>query len=173
MNQENTSQSITFEAQISERDLYSYNIHHAYTSMQGIFSIIVALLLFVAWFMQLSSLSLMYKVLYPVIAFMFLLYLPMTLKLKSKQQMTQPVFMHPLTYTLQSHGIQVSSPTADEPALLPWDYVYKIVTWRGYLLIYSNRINAYIIPLPQIEGQYQDIVAYIKEHVEDYKLTIR
>lgn len=173
MNQETTRNNITFEAQISDKDLYSYNIHHAYTSMQGIFSIIVALLVLVVWLMRLSSLSLMYKVLYPMIALMFLLYLPMNLKLKSKQQMTQAVFMHPLTYTLQADGIQVSSPTADEPALLPWDYIYKIVTWKGYLLIYSNRVNAYIIPLSQIESQYQDIVAYIKEHVEDYKLTIR
>ncbi len=165
--------NIKFSAQISEKDLYRYNLHHAYTSGQGIFSVIVALLLIVAWLMQFSKLSLMYQVLYPVIAILFVAYLPLNLKIRVKNQMTQEVFRHPLNYELQQDGLLVSSVASEEPAKLPWDYVYKIVTWKDYLLIYSSRVNAYIIPKAQIQDQYQAIVAFIRENVEDYKLTIR
>ena len=57
--------------------------------------------------------------------------------------------------------------------MLPWEYVFKVATWKDYLLIYSNRINAYIIPKADIQSQYSDVVAYIKTHVEDYKLQIK
>ena len=167
------NENISFEATITEQDLYKYNLHHSYTSTQGIFSIVVAALLIVAWVMQFDRLSLVYLVLYPLIALMFLLYIPLNLRLRAKQQMQQEVFKHPLTYTLGDDGISVSSPTAEKPAVLPWDYVYKIVTWSGYLLIYSNRVNAYIIPRTQISGQEQQIFDYIKNHVEDFKLTLK
>lgn len=167
------NENITFSAKITERDLFRYNIHHAYTSMQGIFSVIVSVLIFAVWIMRFDTLSQTYLVLYPVIAILFLIYIPINLKLKSKQQILQEVFSYPLNYEFTETGIVISSPVADEPAELPWKYIYKIVTWKEYLLIYSNRLNAYIVPRSDISSQYDEIVLYIKEHVEDYRLTIK
>ena len=87
--------------------------------------------------------------------------------------MTQEVFQFPLTYELIETGIKVSSPASEEPAELPWEYIYKVSTWKEYLLIYSNRINAYIIPKDDIKDVYAPAIDYIKNHVEDYKLQIR
>ena len=87
--------------------------------------------------------------------------------------MTQEVFKHPLTYELTESGIMVSSPASEEPAELPWEYIYKISTWKEYLLIYSNRVNAYIIPKEDIKDVYSPTIDYIKKHVEDYKLQIK
>ncbi len=166
-------QNITFSVKIKEEDLFKYNLHHAYTSSQGIFSVILFALLIVVWVLRFSALSLVYKVLYPVIAIVFLFYIPMSLRLRVKAQMQQPVFMYPITYELMDSCIAVSSPSAEEPAELPWEYVYKVATWKEYLLIYTNRVNAYIIPKEEISAEYADIVAYIKSHVEDYKLQIK
>ncbi len=165
--------NISFSTKITEQDLFRFNIHHAYTSMQGIFSIIVSLLLIVVWGMRFDGLSPLYQILYPLVAILFCLYIPMTLKIRVKNQMTQDVFMHPLNYELKDKCITISSPSVDEPADLPWEYVYKVVRWKEYLLIYSNRVNAYIIPVEDIENQYDSIVTFIKSHVEDYKITIK
>lgn len=166
-------ENISFSVKISEQDLYEYNIHHAYTSSQGFFSILVAVLLFASWMMQFQHLSDLYRVIYPMIAVLFLMYIPINLKLKVKQQMLQEVFQYPISYCLKESGIVISSPTSQENAELPWDYIYKVVTWKGYLLIYSNRVNAYIIPIADISSCYQDAVEYIKSHVEDYKISIK
>jgi hypothetical protein len=166
-------QEITFSVKIKEEDLYRYNIHHAYTSTQGIFSIVLFVLLVAVWILRFSVLSPIYRVAYPLVAIVFLLYIPMTLKMRAKAQMGQEVFMHPLTYRFTDTGIVVSSPVADEDSELPWEYIYKIATWKDYLLIYSNRINAYIIPKEDIANQYEETVAYIKTHVEDYKIQIK
>ena len=66
-----------------------------------------------------------------------------------------------------------AAPVAEEPAELPWEYIYKVANWKGYLLIYSNRVNAYIIPIEAIKAEYTNITDYIKAHVEDYKLKIK
>ena len=166
-------EDITFSTKISEQDLYRYNIHHAYTSSQGIFSIIVSVLLLAAWIMQFQKLSSLYMILYPVIAILFLVYIPFNLKLKVKQQMMQDVFAYPLTYTFKESGVEISSPTTEEAAVLPWEYIYKASTWKDYLLIYTNRVNAYIIPKADIENMYGDVVDYIKNHVEDYRFNIK
>ena len=165
--------NIKFSIKIEERDLYRFNLHHIYTSSQGIISIILFLLLIVIWIMKFQEFSLSARLIYPVGAMVVLFYIPMSLKLRAKAQMTQEVFLQPLSYLLKDDGIEISSPASEEPAELPWEYVYKISTWKEYLLIYSNRINAYIIPKRDIVAEYNTIVAFIKSHVEDYKLQIK
>ena len=166
-------QNIKFSTKIKEQDLYRFNLHHAYTSTQGVFSIILFVLLIVVWILRFESLSTAYKLMYPLLAFIFVAYIPMSLKLRVKTQMKQEVFMHPLTYELKDDAIEISSPASEETAELPWEYIYKVSTWKDYLLIYSNRINAYILPKEDISGQYDNITAFIKAHVEDYKIQIK
>ncbi|SDB42618.1 YcxB-like protein [Pseudobutyrivibrio sp. YE44] len=166
-------ENISFDIKIKEEDLYKFNLHHAYRSSQGIVSILLGVLLLAIWALRLSTLSMIYKCLYPVFALVIMVYIPMSLKLRVKNQMTQEVFMHPLHYELTERGLVISSPTTDEPAELPWEYIYKVSTWKKYLLIYSNRVNAYIIPKEDIIDVYEPAVAYIKNHVEDYKIQIK
>ncbi|MBR5636336.1 MAG: YcxB family protein [Pseudobutyrivibrio sp.] len=165
--------NIKFSVKIKEQDLFRFNLHHSYTSSQGILSVVLFVLLIAIWIMRFPLLSPLYRVFYPLIAIIFLLYIPMTLKLRVKTQMTQEVFQHPLTYEFVETGVKVSSPSTDEPAELPWEYVYKVSTWKDYLLIYSNRVNAYIIPKEDIQDVYDVAIDYIKNHVEDYKLQIK
>ncbi len=165
--------NIKFSTQIKEEDLYKYNLHHAYTSNQGILSIILFVLLIAVWIMRFPQLSLIYRVMYPAVAIVFLVYIPMSLKLRVKNQMQQDVFRFPLTYEFTETGVVISSPTTEEPAELPWEYVYKISNWKGYLLIYSNRVNAYIIPMNDISEDYIYIKEFILKHVEDYKLQLK
>lgn len=165
--------NIKFSTKITEDDLYKYNMHYAYTHNQGILSVILFVLLIVVWILRFPELRLVYQVMYPAVALVFLIYIPMSLKLRSKTQMSQEVFQYPLTYEFMDTGIVITSPTTDEPAELPWEYIYKISTWKNYLLIYSNRINAYIIPMEDISDDYEQIKEYVKSHVEDYKLQLK
>jgi hypothetical protein len=41
------------------------------------------------------------------------------------------------------------------------------------VLIYSNRVNAYIIPREQLGNQYEDLKAIAKEQLESYRFRMR
>lgn len=164
-------ENISFETQIDEADLFKFNWHHALT--QRIFSVTMAGLLLVVLALRFNTLPVFWRLAYIAFAVIILFYMPLTLKTRAKLQMQQEVFKYPINYQFKDSGIVVSSPASEEPAELPWEYVYQVSTWKNYLLIYSNRVNAYIIPKEDIKDVYDPAVSYIKNHVEDYKLKIK
>ena len=78
-----------------------------------------------------------------------------------------------LHYELTDEGIVVKSDALDEEALLPWGQVYKAITTRNNFLIYSNRVNAYIIPKAQTEDKLSEIYDAFEKHCEAYRLKIK
>lgn len=57
-----------------------------------------------------------------------------------------------LHYMLDDEGIHVS--LGEENALLEWKQIYKMVSTKHNVLIYSSRVNAYILPMEIVGGQY-------------------
>ena len=45
----------------------------------------------------------------------------------------------------------------EESAELPWEQIYKMVGTKSNVLVYSSRINAYIIPRAQLGDKYADL----------------
>ena len=163
--------NISFETQIKEEDLFKFNWHHALG--QRIMSLTLGSLLLLVLILKFDTLPVFWRMSYVLFAAIIIFYMPLTLKTRAKLQMQQEVFKHPIRYQLKDTGIVVTSPASEEPAELPWEYIYKVSTWKNYLLIYSNRVNAYIIPKEDIKDVYSSAVDYIKNHVEDYKIQIK
>ena len=165
--------NVTFDAKLRAEDMYEFNLYHAYTSSQGWMSFVFAILAFVATAVTWGSVSMGYSIAYIVIGILFLVYMPIILKLRSKAQVSG-VLQGTLHYSLEDRGVVVSVPGTEvlvtEPnqpqeqeAVLPWNLIYKAVTTKNELLIFSNRVNAYVIPKREIE----DISPDIKEALED------
>ena len=53
-----------------------------------------------------------------------------------------------LHYEVDEEGLHVSQ--KEESALLPWKQIYKMVATKHNVLVYSSRINAYVIPRAQL-----------------------
>ncbi len=166
--------SIKFNVKLNCEDMYRFNLYHAYTSMQGILSIllsiaIVALLFFTGKY-EVFITSAPYVALFLV----FVFYIPITLWIRSKRQVRHSeVLQGVLHYELTEEGITVSSDVGDEKATLPWQYVYKAVTTKHNFLIYSNRVNAYVIPKAQVLEQLPEVFEAFEKHCEDYRLRIK
>jgi hypothetical protein len=62
---------------------------------------------------------------------------------------------------------------ASNSALLPWKDVYKIVETKTQLLVYSSRVNAYVIPLVQLGPDLKELKNYIKERTDDFRLSFK
>lgn len=100
-----------------------------------------------------------------------MIYVPGSLYLRSKQQMaSSEALKRALCYKIDDAGVHVSQ--GDQTADLEWKQIYKIVSNKNQLLIYSSRVNAYIIPKEAVKEQYQTIVGLAVNHLEGFRLKM-
>lgn len=167
---------LEFQAQVRDKDMYRFNMYHVYTSGQGLLAQLAGLGVIAAMMIVAlrRHLGIEYLALYVGLAVVFAAYLPVSLWFRSKRQIAMSeALSQPLRYALTEEGIVVTSPVSDEPATLPWDGIYKVVSTRSNLLIYSSRVNAYVVPRAAVEEIFPQICGIIKEHVADYRLHLK
>lgn len=165
---------VQFQANLNDKDMYRFNMYHSYTGGQGIFSIIVAVVIFIVTAVTYGNIDRIDSMMYVCLGIIFLLFMPINLKLRSKRQIAMSeVLQGTLHYLLEEEGIVVTTDASEDSATLPWNMVYKVVTTKHNLLIYSNKVNAYIIPRTCIEEQYPAIKVVLEDKLEDYRLRLK
>ena len=68
--------NLKFDVKMTAKDLYKYNLRNAYTGMQGILSILFAILVIFVFIWKFDALTLVYKLLFIALAVAFLVYIP-------------------------------------------------------------------------------------------------
>lgn len=161
-----------FDITLNSSDMYRFSMYHAYTGTQGIISIVIAALCFFVSVKTRGSVEMTYTILYAVFGVVILIYIPVQLYLRSKRQiMASEVLRRPLHYRVDSEGVHTSQ--GEAAADLPWDQVYKMVSTRYNILIYSNRVNAFIIPKSQIEKEYGVLLQLAGGHLPKYRYKVK
>ena len=72
---------------------------------------------------------------------------------------------------MDENGFNVSQ--GEESATLPWDQVYKMVATKSNVLVYSTRINAYIIPREQLGDKYTELAKIANEKLPKYRVKMQ
>lgn len=91
--------------------------------------------------------------------------------LRSKRQiLTSATLKNALHYKIDDAGVHVSQ--GEQTADLEWKQIYKMVSNKNQLLIYSSRVNAYVIPKEAIKEEYQLIVGLAVNHLEGFRLKL-
>jgi hypothetical protein len=169
---EDGKMKVSFDVQLTSKDLFRFNMYQTYTTTQGPVSIILAILVFVMAGVSFRNDSTEYGVLYVVVGIVFLAYIPLTLWLRANQTMKKnEVLAGVLHYTVSEEGIEVSQ--KDDSGVLAWNEIYKMISTKKQVLIYSNRVNAYIIPRDQLGDQYEDLKAIAKAQLEKYRFRMK
>ena len=156
---------IEFDVKITSGDLYDYMLHHTYGSMSGLIGAVAGALMVVAGFSGAGVLCI-------IAGIVILLYLPVTLFLKSKQQfLANPAFKQPLHYKLTEEGIEVSQ--GEEVQSQKWEDMYKAVSTTKSLVIYTTAVNAAIFPRRDLGEQLPAVIEIISKHMPPKKVKIR
>lgn len=161
-----------FDVTLCSRDMYRFSIYHTYSGFQGWFSVCIAILLLIMAVDTRGEVALMYTYLYAVFGVVFLFYLPINLYLRSKRQfLMSDILKNSLHYRIDETGVHTSQNEATGD--LPWEQIYKIVSTKHNVLVYSNRIHAFIIPREQILEQYEMIKEIAKLHLPAYRFKMK
>lgn len=78
--------SIKFDIKLNSEDMYRFNMYHAYTSVQGWLSLIMGILVIVIIAISEDLHDFRLSAPYFLLALIFLLYVPLTLRIRSKRQ---------------------------------------------------------------------------------------
>lgn len=161
-----------FDIQLHTIDMYRYNLYHTYTTASGYLAILISLIAFAAAVRKWGEVSLSQSVMYVVLGVIALVYTPITLYLRSKQQVQgSPVLKNVLHYTIDDAGITTSQ--GEMRSTLQWEQVYRVVATRHNILVCINPRNAFIIPREQVLQEYEVIRQIAQEHLEKYRFKMK
>lgn len=156
---------VEFDVKITPNALYDYLMSHTYHSLSGLAGTVVGALLIVAFFMNMRPAFL-------IAGIVIVAYLPWTLFLKSRQQfLRNEAFKLPLHYKMSDEGVEISQ--GDSVTLVKWEDMYKATSSGASILLYTNRVNAFIFPKRELGEKKVAVIAAISTHMPPAKVKIR
>ena len=156
---------LEFDVKVTPGVLYDYMLFHTYTSASGLIGSAVGALMVVTFFMG-------YGVLFLIGGAVILAYLPWTLFIKSRQQyLSNPAFKNPLHYQMDEKGVTVAQ--NGERQSQSWENMYKAVSTRRSLILYTSPVNASIFPKKDLGEKALSVTQMISTHMPPKKVKIR
>lgn len=156
---------VRFQTKITTGILYDYMLRHTYNSPSGLIGSVAGAVFIIAFFAK-------GHFLYLLAGAFLLLYLPGSLFLSAARQMKQvPAFQKPLSYRLCEDGIEVSQ--SGESQMQSWEKVYKVVSTGKSIILYNNKVNAWIFPRKDMGEVAPKVIEMISTHVSPQKVKIR
>lgn len=163
---------IKFDITLTTKDMYRFNLYQTYTGFQGWFSVAVSIFAFAMGVSTFGEVSAARTALYFVFGILLLVYLPLTLYVRSKHNIAvSEVLKYPLHFSVGEDGFTVSQ--KEESANLPWEQIYKMVATKSNVLVYSSRINAYVIPREQLGDAYGELAKLAGRKLPKYRLKMK
>lgn len=149
-------------------DLYDYNLRHSYTKISTLLATVVGIAgiaVGLYWRQQ-------YWMMMVAIGALLVLYMPITLFVKSSQTIAlSPVMKKPVHYLMNEEGITV---TLDgQSQTLPWSGVVKAVSTGRSIIIYTSKNSASVFPRKQLGEALPALIQTIATNVEPKKNKIR
>lgn len=156
---------VEFDIQMTSADLYDYMLYHTYNSPSGLIGTIAGALMVVAGAAGAGILCL-------IAGLVVILYLPLTLLLKSKQQfLMNASFKKPLHFKMTEEGIEVSQ--EEETQSQKWEDMHKAVSTARSIILYTSPLNASIFPRRELGEKTSGVTQMISTHMPSSRVKIR
>ncbi len=156
---------VEFDVQITSADLYDYMLYHTFSSASGLIGAAAGALMVTAGFLGAGVLCV-------IAGAIILLYLPVILFLKSKQQyLSNPSFKKPLHYKMTEEGMEVSQ--GEEVQSQKWEDMYKAVSTMKSIVVYTSPVGASVFPKRELGEKSSAVIEMISTHMPARKVRIR
>ena len=163
---------VSLDIKLAAKDLFRFNMNQAYKGLQGSLSIILPVLVFVYAVTTFGEVSIGSTLVYVGLGILFLVYVPISLGMRVKKTIsdTNNALSKTLHYEFEEDVIRVS--VEEESVEFKWENIYRMCTSGNLLLVYTNRINAYILPLEQVGEKYDKLSELAHKKLEKYRIKM-
>lgn len=164
---------VTLDIKLDAKDLFKFNMMQAYRGMQGSLSIILPILVFAYAVTSYGTVSIGSTLVYIGIGIMFLVYVPVSLWLRVNKTVKDEnnALSKSIHYEFEEETIRVS--VGEESVEFKWENIFQMKTSGNLLLLYTNRINAYIFPLAQVGDNYEALSKLAHSKLEKYRIRMK
>ena len=154
-----------FDVKITGGILYDFLMYHNYSKISNLIANIVGALVLIGGIVN-------SHVMFIICGAVLLLYMPISLFMKAKQQqLASPAFKKPLHYKLSEEGVFVSQDGQEE--MQKWDDMYKAVSTPKSIILYTTRVNACIFPRKDLGTDVPKLMEIISTNMDPKKVKIR
>ena len=166
---------LEFDIKLKAKDMFRFNMYQTYTSFSGWSSILFALSMFgLAGYMGYTygEAGMSRIIMYIVVGIVLLIYMPLTLWTRAGRSLkASPVLSNVLHYHVDENGFTVTQGEAS--GVLAWKQIYKMVATKSNVLVYSNRLNAYVIPRDQLGEQYVELAKLANAKLPRFRVRMK
>jgi hypothetical protein len=164
---------VVLDIKLDAKDLFRFNMQQAYRGMQGILSIILPILVFAYAVTSFGEVSIGSTLVYVGLGIVFLVYVPVSLWLRVNKIVKDEnnALSKVLHYEFEEEVIRVS--VGEESVEFKWENIFQMKTSGPLLLVYTNRINAYVLPLEQVGDRYEELSKLAHEKLEKYRIKMK
>jgi len=153
-----------FDVKITKKDLYEYQLHHAYTTPSALIGTTIGCLLVIG-FIHTGTALLLFAGIFAIA------YIPWMLHIRTASQALTGVFKNVIHYKVDESGLEVS--IGEEKQLVTWDLFTKATASRKSILLYTSKVNAYIFPRRELGDGIHTFVQIICRYMPADKVKIR
>lgn len=164
---------VVLDIKLDAKDLFRFNMQQAYRGMQGILSIILPILVFAYAVTSFGEVSFGSTLVYVGLGIVFLVYVPVSLWLRVNKIVKDEnnALSKVLHYEFEEEVIHVS--VGEESVEFKWENIFQMKSSGPLLLVYTNRINAYVLPLEQVGDRYEELSKLAHEKLEKYRIKMK
>ncbi len=164
---------VELDIKLTAQDLFKFNMRQAYKGMQGFLSILLPVLVFAYAISTFGQVSIGSTIVYTGLGIMFLVYVPVSLWLRVKKLVNDPnnALSKTIHYEFMEDAIRVS--VEEENVEFQWENVFQMKGTKDMVLVYTNRINAYILPMEQVGEKYSQLSELAHSKLEKYRIKMK
>ena len=150
-----------FHNQLTAKDLWGFSLYHSNRGHLGVFNLLFTLaavfLLLTKW----SEFTAGYRILLVVCALLFSVWQPFQLYLKAGKQAKTKAVQEPMEMTVSKEGMIIRQ--LDQEITVQWEQVARIERVNEMVIIYTDRIHAYLLPGRVIGEQREALFELFRE----------
>ncbi len=159
---------------LTTKELFSFLMYNTYSTVTSFIWIILSIGAFIGFFYMLGmpEANPVYLAVLLGIGLLFTVVQPIMLYFKAKKQvMKNEAINASLHYTFSKAGIGVAQ--GELSAFSNWDEIMKVTSNKTLIMLYTSRINAYIIPKASVGEALDDLKGLIKENCDAGYMKIK
>ena len=152
---------IKIDMQLNAKDIWHFSMYHSNRGFLLIFNVLFTVVMYYYMITSWNKIDTPRKIMFVLLANMFLIIQPAMLYLKSAKQARSEAIRAGLSLEMNDEGIVVSS--KGESIDFKWESGFRSRIVPGIIIIYVDAVRGYLLPDRYTKENKEKIVAVLKE----------